>query len=722
MTYNIEQTLQQYFGYNSFRHNQEEIIQNVLAKKDSIVLMPTGGGKSLCYQIPALLMDGITIVVSPLIALMKDQVDALKLNGVAAAFLNSSQSAYEQGLIAQQLKNNQLKLLYVAPERLLGANNLLNDLKNLNVALFAIDEAHCISHWGHDFRPEYLVLGQLKKQFPAVPIIALTATADALTRKDIIQKLEVVAYTVYENSFNRPNISYYVKPKRNYFDQLVDFLEDHKDDSGIIYCLSRASTEKLAADLREEGYAAAAYHAGLERNVKEKNQDEFLKDEIKIIVATIAFGMGIDKSNVRFVVHVDLPKNIEGYYQETGRAGRDGLPSEAILFYSAGDVFKLKSFAQVEGNAAQSKVMLKKLDQMSALCETRQCRRKYLLNYFDEPAPNFCGSCDVCLSEEEKVDATIEAQKFLSGVSRLQERFGVNYVIDFIRGSSTTRAEHQALKTFGIGKDLSKDQWKIYVKDMLQMGYLQQSDSEYPVLQLNELSRKILKGEMKVLLVKSVMENKKSTTTNDAEEPIHPELFKQLKAVRYALAKEENLPAFVIFSDATLVELATYLPLTNEHLSMISGFGAIKLAKYGGQFLDAIIEYCKTNNLTTKIDAKSRKGQRKSAAKPAERERSSDTKRQSLQLFQLGRSVNEIALERSLSASTIEGHLAHFIFLGELQIEKLVSKEKLKAISQAIEENGNTEPISPIKQKLGDQFSYGEIRAVISHLKRRSEA
>lgn len=722
MTYNIEQTLQQYFGYNSFRHNQEEIIQNVLAKKDSIVLMPTGGGKSLCYQIPALLLDGITIVVSPLIALMKDQVDALKLNGVAAAFLNSSQSAYEQGLITQQLNNNQLKLLYVAPERLLGANNFLNDLKNLNVALFAIDEAHCISHWGHDFRPEYLVLGQLKKQFPAVPIIALTATADSLTKKDIIQKLEVVDYTVYENSFNRPNISYYIKPKRNYFDQLVDFLEDHKDDSGIIYCLSRTSTEKLAADLREEGYAAAAYHAGLERSVKEKNQDEFLKDEIKIIVATIAFGMGIDKSNVRFVVHVDLPKNIEGYYQETGRAGRDGLPSEAILFYSVADVFKLKNFAKVEGNAAQSKVMLKKLDQMSALCETRQCRRKYLLNYFDEPAANFCGSCDVCLSEEEKVDATIEAQKFLSGVSRLQERFGVNYVIDFIRGSSTTRAEHQAIKTFGIGKDLSKDQWRMYVKDMLQMGYLQQSDSEYPVLQLNEMSRKILKGEMKVMLVKSVTENKKAVATNDAEEPIHPELFKQLKAVRFALAKEENLPAFVIFSDATLVELATYLPLTNTHLSKISGFGAIKLAKYGGQFLDAIIEYCRANNLTTKIDAKSPKGQRKSAVKTVERERSSDTKRQSLQLFQLGRSVSEIATERNLSASTIEGHLAHFIFSGELQIEKMVNKEKLKAISQAIEENGNTDPISPIKQKLGDQYSFGEIRAVINYLKRRSEA
>ncbi len=716
--YNIQQTLQQYFGYNSFRHNQEEIIDNVLAKKDSIVLMPTGGGKSLCYQIPALVLEGVTIVVSPLIALMKDQVDALKLNGVAAAFLNSSQSSSEQAAIIQQLKNGRLKLLYVAPERLLGQNGLLNYLKEIKVSLFAIDEAHCISHWGHDFRPEYLVLGQLKKQFPAVPIIALTATADSLTKKDIIQKLEVTDYTVYENSFNRPNISYYIQQKRNYFSQLISFLSEHKEDSGIIYCLSRSSVEKLATDLKEAGYAAAAYHAGLDKNIKEQNQDRFLKDEIKIIVATIAFGMGINKSNVRFVVHVDLPKNIEGYYQETGRAGRDGLPSEAILFYSSADVFKLKSFARVEGNEAQSKVMLKKLDQMAAFCETRQCRRKYLLNYFDEPAANFCGSCDVCLSQEEKADATIEAQKLLSAVTRLQERFGINYVIDFLRGSSTTKTEHQSIKTFGIGKDISKDQWKVYVRDMLQMGYLQQSDTEYPVLQLNAVSRQILKGEMKVMLVKSVSVNKEIVQKSSVEEPVHPDLFKKLKAIRYDLAKAENVAAFQVFSDATLVELATYLPLTNAALAKISGFGDIKLAKYGNQFSDAIIDYCRANNLTTKIDAKVPKRQRKSSAV----EKTIDTKKLSQQLFQLGRSVDEIAFERGLSTGTVEGHLAHFIFSGELKINELVNAEKLKVIAGAIKANNNSIAVAPIKQKLGDGYSYGEITAVMNYLRRMSEA
>ncbi len=717
--YNIQQTLQRNFGYNSFRHNQEEIINNVLAQKDSIVLMPTGGGKSLCYQVPALIFEGVTIVVSPLIALMKDQVDALKLNGVAAAFLNSSQSGGEQSAIIHQLKTNQLKLLYVAPERLLGQNGLLNFLKEINVSLFAIDEAHCISHWGHDFRPEYLVLGQLKKQFPAVPIIALTATADSLTKKDIIQKLEVKEFTVYENSFNRPNISYYVKEKRNYFKQLTDFLADHKEDSGIIYCLSRSSTEKLAEDLRDEGFAATAYHAGLEKNVRDKNQDSFLKDEIKIIVATIAFGMGINKSNVRFVAHVDLPKNIEGYYQETGRAGRDGLPSEAILFYSAADVFKLKSFARIEGNDAQSKVMLKKLDQMAAFCETRQCRRKYLLNYFDEPAANFCGSCDVCLSDEEKVDATIEAQKILSAVTRLQQRFGINYVIDFLRGSSTTKTEHQSIKTFGIGKDISKDQWKMYVKDMLQLGYLQQSETEYPVLQLNEISRQILKGEMQAKLVKSVSVNKELVQRTSVAEPVNGDLLRKLKAIRYDLAKEENVAAFQVFSDATLVELATYLPLTNTDLAKISGFGDIKLAKYGNYFLDTIIDYCRANNLVTKINSKAPKRPRKSARV----EKTTDTKKQSLYLFQLGKSVDEIAFERGLSTGTIEGHLAHFIFSGELKINELVNAEKLKIITKAIEEeNNNSMATAPIKQKLGEGFSYGEIAAVMNYLRRMSEA
>jgi ATP-dependent DNA helicase RecQ len=714
----IRQTLQQYFGYNEFRHNQQEIIENVLAKKDSIVLMPTGGGKSLCYQIPALVFDGVTIVVSPLIALMKDQVDALKLNGVAAAFLNSSQSTSEQSTVIGRLKNNQLKLLYVAPERLLGQNSLLAYLKDINVSLFAIDEAHCISHWGHDFRPEYLILGQLKKQFPDTPIIALTATADQLTKKDIIQKLEVTDYTVFENSFNRPNISYFIKSKKNYLAQLLAYLKDHEEDCGIIYCLSRNATEKLAADLNSHGYVAAAYHAGLEKHVKEVNQERFLRDEIKIMVATIAFGMGINKSNVRYVIHADLPKNIEGYYQETGRAGRDGLPSEAILFYSSADVFKLKSFATIEGNEAQSKIMLKKLDQMSMLCSTRHCRRQYLLNYFDEAAPAFCGSCDVCLSEEEKVDATIEAQKLLSAVSRLKGKFGINYVIDFLRGSSTTKAEHQSLKTYGIGKDISKDQWKLYLREMLHLKYLQQSEGEYPVLQLNETSRQILQGEMTAMLVKSVTERKETPLSNQRNETVHRELFTTLKAIRYQIAKDENVAAFQVFSDATLLELATYLPITIADLGNIAGFGNLKIVKYGSLFLDPIIDYCRSNGLATKMASKAPKRQRAVAVstKPTE------TKKISLQLFQLGKDIDQIAADRQLKRSTIEEHLGHFVFTGEININEIVRKDKLPFIIKAIEENKNSLAIGPVKKSLGDEYSYGEISAVINYLKRMNEA
>ncbi|MEO6718911.1 MAG: DNA helicase RecQ [Ferruginibacter sp.] len=714
--YNIQQTLQQYFGYDEFRHNQKEIIENVLDKNDSIVLMPTGGGKSLCYQVPALLFDGVTIVVSPLIALMKDQVDALTLNGIAAAFLNSSQSSFAQAAIIKRLKNNDLRLLYVAPERLVGQNSLLNYLKEINVSMFAIDEAHCISHWGHDFRPEYLVLGQLKKEFPSVPIIALTATADKLTKKDIIQKLELSTYTVFENSFNRPNISYHIKHKKNHLQQLLEYLKDHREESGIIYCLSRSSTEKLAEALRDEGYDAAAYHAGLETSLKESTQEKFLRDDIRIIVATIAFGMGINKSNVRYVVHVDMPKNIEGYYQETGRAGRDGLPSEAVLFYSAADVFKLKSFARVEGNEAQSKIMLKKLDQMAALCATRQCRRKYLLNYFDEPAPNFCGNCDVCLSDEEKVDATIEAQKLLSAVSRVKERFGINYIIDLLRGSSTIRPEHQLLKTFGIGKEISKDQWRQYIRELLQLNYLQQSEGEYPVLQLTENSNQVLKGELQVMLVKSITAHKNLSAQNVAT-AINEDLLRSLKQVRYQLAKEENVPAFQVFSDATLVELATYLPLTHSDVEKISGFGAVKLAKYGSLFLDVLINYCRANNLTTNIHNKTAKRQRKIGTdKPTE------TKLMSLQLFQQGKDINEIATARELKRSTIEEHLGHFVFTGEIAINEIVSKEKVTVITRAIEENKNSLAIAPVKQKLGEAYSYGEITAVMNYLRRMSEA
>ena len=418
------QALQKYFGYSNFRHTQEAVVQQVLNNEDVLALMPTGGGKSLCYQLPAVLLGGLTIVISPLIALMKDQVDSLNVNGIPAAFLNSSQNPNEQALLAQKLKNNEIRLLYLAPERLFGKENkLIPFLKTLPVSLIAIDEAHCISHWGHDFRPEYLMLAGLKTEFPNIPVIALTATADKLTQRDILEKLNLKNPAIFISSFNRENITYRVVAKKNSLNQLLAFLDVRREESGIIYCLSRKSTESVAADLKSAGYRAEAYHAGLENNLKARTQEAFLRDETKIIVATIAFGMGINKSNVRWVVHVDMPKNIEGYYQETGRAGRDGLPSDAMLLYSPGDAIKLKQFATVDDNPEQSKIMLAKLNDMVAYCQLHACRRQYLMRYFDEEYPDNCGSCDFCLTEFETFDATLIAQKALSAVTRLKERF-----------------------------------------------------------------------------------------------------------------------------------------------------------------------------------------------------------------------------------------------------------------------------------------------------------
>jgi ATP-dependent DNA helicase RecQ len=710
-----QEALQKYFGYSNFRHQQETIIQHVLNKQDVMALMPTGGGKSLCYQLPAVLLGGLTIVISPLIALMKDQVDSLNVSGIPAAFLNSAQTPEEQRQLVERLRNNQVKLLYLAPERLFGQENkLVPFLKTLNVVQIAIDEAHCISQWGHDFRPEYLMLAQLKNEFPNVPVIALTATADKLTQKDILEKLNLHQPVVFVSSFNRANITYRVTPKKSWFKQLISFLKERPDESGIIYCLSRKSTEDLAADLKDEGFAAEAYHAGLNNEVKAKNQEAFLRDDVKIIVATIAFGMGINKSNVRYVVHVDLPKNIEGYYQETGRAGRDGLASEALLLYSPGDAGKLQHFARIEGNEEQSRIMLNKLSDMVKYCQLQSCRRQYLMNYFDEAFPPNCGSCDVCLTEFKRFDGTLIAQKALSAVSRLNERFGVNYVIDFLRGSKNEkiREEHKQLKTYGIGADISKVDWQRYIRELITLEYLQVTDDGYPVLKLTNQSSLVLKGIQKVEFIETQTTEEHHT---EAAPPHEAELLSRLKNTRRDIAELENVPAYIIVSDATLLEMATYLPQSLDELRLISGFGDVKLARYGRELLQPVKDYCKAKGLESKIAYKSPKRERKTKTeRPARAPRSgTDTRTETFNLYRQGKNALEIAAARGLSQVTIESHLSHFVQTGDLDVKELVTETKLPIIIEAVENYG-AERLAPLKEILGDAYTYGEIKAVIS--------
>lgn len=714
--------LKHQFGFDSFRMNQEAAIKCVLNQKDCVVLMPTGGGKSLCYQIPALIFDGLTVVVSPLIALMKDQVDALVNNGIEAAFLNSTQTGREQTEVFQKVRNGELKLLYVAPERLLQSGEQFIDfLQTINISLFAIDEAHCISSWGHDFRPEYIQLGKLKRYFPEVPLIALTATADKLVRRDIIERLNLKNYELFVSSFNRPNIFYRVEPKRNSYARLLEYLETKRDESGIIYCLSRNSTDSLAADLRGEGFNALAYHAGLDKETRDKHQELFLKDEAKIIVATIAFGMGIDKSNVRFVVHTDLPKNVESYYQETGRAGRDGLESDALLFFSWGDVNKLRGFAEVEGNESQTEIMLKKLKQMGEFGDLKTCRRKFLLSYFDENLTEDCGHCDNCNTTFEKIDGTIIAQKALSAVYRTNERFGLSYLIDFLRGSKskTIRLEHLNLKTYGIGADVSKNNWFDYFKDLIAQGYLKQTEGTYPTIVLTEKSMDVLRGNETVELfkvtIKEDKESRKSASANsEIPQDYFKDLFDELRNLRTRFAREENVPPYVVFSDATLVEMSAFLPQNEDEMRRISGVGDLKLQKYAADFLEVITDYCDRNNLQSCINLKTPKRETK---KRTIRDASGQTTYGvSLDMFKSGLSIAEIAESRGMAVSTIETHLVRFIPSGEVSLDDLVPESKIKPIKDAISRLNAGYAVAPVKEFLGEDFSYSEIRAVLATL------
>ncbi len=610
----MHKTLQKYFGYSDFRPLQEDIINDVLNDKDTFVLMPTGGGKSLCYQLPALLKDGITVVVSPLISLMKDQVDSLTESGVDAAYLNSTLKPAESRRIYEELKRGEIKILYVAPERL-TMSSTITLLKSLNVSLFAIDESHCISEWGHDFRPEYRKLNFLKKKFPEVPIIALTATATPKVREDTINQLGISHGKTYVASFDRANLFYRVRAKKDTYDNLLKYLRKKRGESGIIYCQSRKTVDTLTKKLRKDGFNALSYHAGLKDSQRETNQEMFIKDRVNIIVATIAFGMGIDKPNVRFVIHYDLPKNLESYYQETGRGGRDGLECECVLFFSRGDRFKIEYFIKQKDKKEERDIALKQLSEMVDYCESNICRRKVLLKYFgEETIEDNCGKCDVCLQPRIEVDGTNDAKLLINCIKELDQRFGMNHVIDVLTGSRAkkiTDKKHQLLKNFGQGDMYPKADWMDMARDMVRQDVIKVEGARYPLLKLNRKSEEVLSGKRMVTFTRKVDEEEQAdyepvTRSLEKEEiserspsVLHrkvsndpdKDLFEKLKELRISMAQMQDVPPYIIFADTSLRQMATKKPENNEELLKITGVGEYKLKKYGKFFLKEIAKH-----------------------------------------------------------------------------------------------------------------------------------
>ncbi|MCD8406533.1 DNA helicase RecQ [Tenacibaculum dicentrarchi] len=685
------------FGYDSFRLQQKAIIENVLAKKDTLVIMPTGGGKSICFQLPALFFDGITLVISPLIALMKDQVDSLKANGIPATYYNSSQSSEEQEKVFDAIINKTVKLVYVAPESLALLQNVLNQQY---IRCVAIDEAHCISSWGHDFRPSYKQLSFLKKTLPEVPIVALTATADKATQEDILTQLAVPNATKYVSSFNRENISLEVRSANDRVQQIIKFINKKPNDAGIIYCLSRKATEQLASKLKQQNINAKAYHAGLTFEERAKNQEDFIKDDVQIICATVAFGMGIDKSNVRWVIHYNMPKNIEGYYQEIGRAGRDGLPAEALLFHSYADVIQLRQFI---ANSSNQEVQTAKLDRMKQFSEATVCRRKILLSYFGEFIEKNCGNCDVCKNPVQYFDGTIIAQKALSAIYRLREKEAMGTVVDVLRGAKNAGVldkNYQTLKTYGIGADISWKDWQHYIVQLINQGFCQIAFHLNNNLQLTDFSKKVLFEGEKVQLTIPVdikKDVKVSSTKGRKKSVVKDTLFERLRKLRYRIAQEEDIAAYLIFSDATLRALENERPQTDSAFLSISGVGQRKLEVYGGEFMEEIRAFIKEK----------KKGKK-------------DTTLETYNLYKEGFSIDEIADKRSLKAQTIFSHLSKLYLEGkDVNLDKFIDENTIKLISNAKKVLKNEPTLKPYFEFLGEKVPYEQIRIGLTILQKK---
>ena len=695
-------TLKKYFGYDSFREYQQEIIETVLDKKDALVIMPTGGGKSICFQLPSLLFDGLTLVVSPLIALMKDQVDGLRANGIKAAYFNSSTSQDQQQELFNQLDT--LKLLYVAPESLSLLQNIINEDI---LSCVAIDEAHCISSWGHDFRPSYKQLGFLKQKLPNTPIIALTATADKATRQDIVDLLNISHAKQFVASFDRKNISLEVRPGIDRISQIIDFIKEKPFESGIIYCLSRKSTENLALKLKKQGIRAFAYHAGLSFEKRTQVQEDFIHDKIPVICATIAFGMGIDKSNIRWVIHYNMPKNIEGYYQEIGRGGRDGLPSQALLFHSYADVIQLRKFAQGSSNEA---VQLAKLERMKQFSEATDCRRKILLSYFGELKEENCGNCDVCKNPPHFFDGTIIAQKILSTIVRVNEQEAIGVIIDILRGarnSNTLEKNYDKLKTYGIGKDISWQDWQHYIIQLINQGFCEIAFHKNNALIINQFSKKVLFKNQRVRVTKPLSKEEleaRKKSSKKSKTKYTNSLFDELRKLRLKIANEKGIAAYLIFNDATLKAMENEKPTSISKMANISGVGQHKLDMYGGEFLSVILLYLKSKQ----------KGKGKEKGK-------TDSHKITYELYKQGFSIDKIAEERNLRSTTIFSHLVLLFEEGEdIDLTKFIDKDVIDKVRIAKKELKNPPALKPYFEFFNEQIKYTEIRLALTILKKES--